>query len=724
MKMTHAIAAATIFTGSFLLFLIQPMIGNFLLPHFGGTSAVWVTCLCTFQTLLIVGYAYAHFLSGRIGTTLHVVLLLVAAAVLVPATNACVGIAGGIGAPMLAIIAFLMMTVAVPYVLVGANASLVQSLVAHDRGGYRLYAISNSGSFFGLLCYPLVIEETLSVGRQLVLYAAGTAVYAVLLAALLVAVGGGAAKRRPSVRLFDSFRDRRSVGWFALSAVSCFLLDAVSAHLCTDIVPLPLLWCGILALYLLTWVLGFTERGAGLGIRAAPVAALLSLAAICHLGTYGDGAYVAELVLGLALLFCGTWFVHAWLYLRRPEVERLTHYYFVIALGGGFGGVLAAFVAPLVFPFVAEYPLALTVLVFAALLAVRSRWTVCGYELRPWQIGAAACAVGALALFRAQIVEGRLVFQCRNFYGTVKVVECPKEMCNIYAADSCMLVRPTERTIPERVPPRAKIRSGACLELPHVMMLVDDPEQTLIEPLWAARDGLRKLYGFSLMQDGGRIDGYAVEGEAAEQAVNALKGLYENCGGLLYAVGDGNHSLATAKACWEALKPKLPEDERITHPARWALCEIVNLHSPALRFEPIHRILFGADMDELAAAFKAEMEKSGIALTPGNDIRFLQNGRETGLSLADQRLLPVAPLQAMLDGYLKEHPGVRIDYVHGERAVREICESAQATGILLGAIDKRALFPSIRKGGVLPRKTFSMGEAHEKRYYMEARKIL
>lgn len=294
-----------------------------------------------------------------------------------------------------------------------------------------------------------------------------------------------------------------------------------------------------------------------------------------------------------------------------------------------------------------------------------------------------------------------------------------------YAPGAKPLIRATEGTITERIPPRMRIREGACLELPHVMLLIDDPEMTAIEPLYERLRTNAPLYDFELMEGGGHLRGWAAEDSSETQALsNALCRLNEASGGFLYAVGDGNHSLATAKACWEALKPKLPEDERITHPARWALCEIVNLHSPALRFEPIHRILFGADMDELAAAFKAEMEKSGIALTPGNDIRFLQNGRETGLSLADQRLLPVAPLQAMLDGYLKEHPGVRIDYVHGERAVREICESAQATGILLGAIDKRALFPSIRKGGVLPRKTFSMGEAHEKRYYMEARKIL
>ena len=426
MGISKHLAAVSIFVGSFLLFLIQPMVGNFLLPHFGGTSAVWVTCLCTFQVLLIVGYAYAHFLSGRLGTMLHSALLLVAAAVFVPAMRMSVGVVEGIGSPMLAIIAFLTMTVAVPYVLVGANASLVQSLVARDRGGYRLYAVSNSGSFFGLICYPFVIEGLLPIGEQLVLYSVGMSVYALLLAALLFAVGGGAAKRKPSVRLLDSFRDRRAAGWFALSAVSCFLLDAVSAHLCTDIVPLPLLWCGILALYLLTWVIGFTEKGARLGLRVAPVAALLSLAAILHLGRYGAGSYVAELVLGLAVLFFGSWFVHSWLYGRRPEVERLTHYYFVIALGGGFGGILAALVAPLVFPFVAEYPLALTLLVFSSLLVVRRDWTIRGRILKTWQIGIVACAVGVLAFFRAQIVEGALVFQCRNFYGTVKVVDSPK----------------------------------------------------------------------------------------------------------------------------------------------------------------------------------------------------------------------------------------------------------------------------------------------------------
>ncbi|MBQ3078896.1 MAG: DUF1015 domain-containing protein [Clostridia bacterium] len=286
------------------------------------------------------------------------------------------------------------------------------------------------------------------------------------------------------------------------------------------------------------------------------------------------------------------------------------------------------------------------------------------------------------------------------------------------------LIRATEGTIVERIPPRVKIREGASIESPHVMILIDDKDMLLIEKVYEAVLQTEPLYDFDLMLGGGHLRGWKVTKAAEEIIENAVYALYSRADGFLYAVGDGNHSLATAKACWENIKKTLTPEEIEAHPAKYALTELVNLHSPALIFEPIHRVLFGADANSLIEAFKAYLSEKGMALSSGNDFVFVSEQGDQSYSLSpDTGALPVAVLQPFLDQYLSSHPEISIDYVHGDKAVRALAQNGN-TGILIGTIDKSLLFPSIRSGGVLPRKTFSMGEAHEKRYYMEARKIL
>ncbi len=285
-------------------------------------------------------------------------------------------------------------------------------------------------------------------------------------------------------------------------------------------------------------------------------------------------------------------------------------------------------------------------------------------------------------------------------------------------------VRATEGTIASRIPPRVRIRQGAPIESPHVMVLIDDPEKELIEALYESRHDLPVLYDTDLMLGGGHITGYGIAGETARSTAEHIAAMESRSGGFFLAVGDGNHSLATAKACWEQIKASLTEEEQKEHPARYALVELVNLHSPALIFEPIHRVLFGADVDDLKKAFLADLAGRGMEAVPGSDIVYVHGTSREGLALkgAGDRL-PVDVLQSFLDRYLEAHPGVEIDYVHGEDAVRELAEKDGNLGILLGPIDKNGLFPAIAAGGVLPRKTFSMGEAYEKRYYMECRRI-
>lgn len=291
-----------------------------------------------------------------------------------------------------------------------------------------------------------------------------------------------------------------------------------------------------------------------------------------------------------------------------------------------------------------------------------------------------------------------------------------------YSAGSTSLIRATEGTVPSRVPPRAKIRAGAQLELPHVMMLIDDPSHSVIEPLYARRNDLRSLYDFELMLGGGHLRGWAVENSDADAVFSSIENLAAGCDGLLYAVGDGNHSLAAAKQCWMQIRQTLTEAERENHPARYALVELVNLNCPALVFEPIHRILFNVDSDALMAELTAHLIANDMDNVPSDDlVVFDANGERTFCSAHH----PLPVLQSFLDDYIAAHPEVEIDYIHGDDALRELVQAhPNSMGFMPRAFDKTELFGAIRRWGALPRKTFSMGEATEKRYYMEARKIL
>ena len=287
---------------------------------------------------------------------------------------------------------------------------------------------------------------------------------------------------------------------------------------------------------------------------------------------------------------------------------------------------------------------------------------------------------------------------------------------------STSLIRATEGTVLERVPPRARIRSGAPVELPHVMMLIDDPGDTVIGPLYARREALRQLYDFELMLGGGHLRGWAVEGGDVDGVYDAIDALNARANGLLYAVGDGNHSLAAARQCWLNIREGLSDDERRVHPARYALVELVNLACPALEFEPIHRALFGVDPGALIGEFRAYLSENGADEGEGNDlVAFDGAGREWRFASAQH---PLRLLQAFLDGYLARHPEASVDYIHGEAALRKLVCGPDRLGFMPRAFDKGELFGYIRRYGVLPRKTFSMGEATEKRYYMEARRIV
>ena len=305
-----------------------------------------------------------------------------------------------------------------------------------------------------------------------------------------------------------------------------------------------------------------------------------------------------------------------------------------------------------------------------------------------------------------------------------------------YEPGSSAPIRATEGTVLSRIPPRVAVRKNAPVELPHVMLLVDDPDQTVIEPLADQTDSMQVLYDFDLMEHGGHIKGWELTEDQQAQVARALGNLADPAkfnarygtkdeAVMLFAVGDGNHSLATAKECYERQKRLTPPEHWATLPARYALVELDNLHDASLEFEPIHRLVFGVKPEELLSAlveyYPGAKRGDGAG---GHKLAYVYGETQGVVSVPDPAAqLPVGTLQNFLDWYLARHKGVRVDYIHGEDVARKLAAQPDTVGFLLPAMGKEELFPTVIRDGVLPRKTFSMGEAHDKRFYLEARKI-
>ncbi len=337
-----------------------------------------------------------------------------------------------------------------------------------------------------------------------------------------------------------------------------------------------------------------------------------------------------------------------------------------------------------------------------------------------------------------------------------------------FSANSTSLIRPTEGTIVARLAPRIEVRRGAELELPHILVLIDDPEGTVIEPIAQARAALEPLYDTELMLGGGRVRGFAVDAARGAAAARALGALarpeamarrYDVSAGtppMLFAVGDGNHSLATAKSIWEQAKVEQGATLGMDHPSRWALVEVENIHDPALHFAPIHRLLFGVRTDVRAAlaeafgprfscrevpsaeAMRAQVQalqaataaatgtSGAIAKARADQVAGLvePGGRYAVIRIADPPAsLAVGTLQPVIDRIVEQGGATAVDYVHGDETLERLAQQPGCAGFHLGTVAKGELLKRVMHEGPLPRKTFSMGEAHEKRYYVEARKI-
>jgi hypothetical protein len=346
------------------------------------------------------------------------------------------------------------------------------------------------------------------------------------------------------------------------------------------------------------------------------------------------------------------------------------------------------------------------------------------------------------------LVERKTPFEKEPRKGLVIAVDLEKYM---YGRDSKSPIRPTEGTIVERLPPRMRIRRGAPLELPHIMLLIDDPGRSVIEPIYARREGLPRLYDFELMMGSGRARGWRVADETSLGSIasalerladpKAFESKYGSREVLLFAVGDGNHSLATAKAIWEETKKERARDPLLmTHPARWALVELVNIYDEGLPFHPIHRVLFGADeagflravgayqkcrITRVPSAREAFAEVDGPDTSGAHRVAFVSPSGAGVIAFPEPAArLATGTIQPFLDGYLKSGNATGIDYIHGEESLVALATKKGNLCLYLPPIDKGGFFGTVVRDGVMPRKTFSMGEAPEKRFYVEARKIV
>jgi len=304
-----------------------------------------------------------------------------------------------------------------------------------------------------------------------------------------------------------------------------------------------------------------------------------------------------------------------------------------------------------------------------------------------------------------------------------------------YRPGSDALIRATEETVPERIPPRTVIRRGAPMELPHVMMLIDDAEKTVIEPLSEHAEDLPVVYDFDLMQSSGHLKGYLLSAEKQAEVLAALSAIatpeimeakYRRTGlaPLLFAVGDGNHSLAAAKTCYEELKARLGDAAKV-HPMRYALCEVVNLYDASLEFEPIYRVFFGVDSMKVAEDFKAYCASLDGDSAP-QTVRLSHGDYDETVTIPHPvSTLAVGTVQNFVNDCLADgrYKDAEVDYIHGEDVALSLGAGEGALAFLFDGMKKEELFPTVIFDGSLPRKTFSMGHASDKRFYTEARRL-
>lgn len=421
----NKIAAFSIFLGALISFALEPLIGRTLLPHFGGSASVWVTCLAAFQVLLVLGYFYASKIkaTGR-SLIVHASLLLTAGCWLLAMSSLHDKLisltATGTYLWASALIAVLLLS-SIPFIIIGANSTLVQNLAG---GAYHLYAVSNFGSLVGLLIYPLVLEPFVPIDIQWMLLGFATFAYLSLILLLMRKAqhrtSSSAAHDAQSANASDPEQKEFTWLWYLLPAATCFLLNATTAHMTSDVAPIPLLWAILLAGFLVSYIIGFSDRLSRYMHVLCIIGALSVLFAAFSMpkGGYTPGLFACNLLAVMLLVTAGSGGLHAWLYQLRPSKERLGAYYLAIAVGGAAGGILASIVAPLVTEAPLEYPIALVAAGALMIKAIAPRFAQYA-KFKPLAIGIIVIAVG----FQYKQMHRHTIAEGRSFYGCWRVAE-------------------------------------------------------------------------------------------------------------------------------------------------------------------------------------------------------------------------------------------------------------------------------------------------------------
>lgn len=528
MKKIHALAA--VFTGSFLLFGIQPMLGGTLLPSFGGSAAVWTVCLASYQTLLFVGYLYAHLIAKktvRIQQIAHLTLLTIAALWTFSFAFTLPSLRNFIGAttlPALQVVFCVLFIAGLPYVLLAAGSTLLQVWVSRSHttqssdGVYKLYAVSNLGSFVGLFAYPLVFEPFLSLRTQWLGFALLLGLYTVLIAQWR-SPDHAHTKTTPQKNA-SSPKKQNTWLWFFLPAVSVFLLNALTAHITLDIMPLPLLWAILLALFLLSYVVGFSGIHQKWFTPLPFICTGFVIFSTIMSKQLEGGGFIGNLLATLGLCFVGPLFLHHWLYQLRPKTEHLTLYYLGNAAGGAIGGLSASLLAPKFFKTIAEYPIALCLLgvalaIYAATCLPRKKTMAIGLLLAAVSIFASAAYV-----WIPQRTSRPVVWRDRGFYGTLRVTELPA-----IAKDETGYIREflhgnTIHGIQATMPSKRRTPTSYFTEDAGGIAILQHPKYKRDEPMRIAIAGLGVgvLYAYSRDQDFYR--GYEISPEVLHVATN------------------------------------------------------------------------------------------------------------------------------------------------------------------------------------------------------------
>lgn len=343
------------------------------------------------------------------------------------------------------------------------------------------------------------------------------------------------------------------------------------------------------------------------------------------------------------------------------------------------------------------------------------------YEERIRQINAAMYDYLDKGVFRT-LKDSYILVRRQTAYGYTRLgIVAPVDLEDYsYEYPTEAVIRSTEGVVANRIPPRLKIRKDAPVELPHVILLLDDRDKTVIEPFYKKRDTLEKLYDFELNMHGGHLTGWRIDAAeldaVLDKYVESIKGLYGKESTLVFAVGDGNHSLATARAYWKDVKKTLTPEERENHPARYALVEIENLHCDGIVFKPIHRFVFGVDDSDFVLHMSTALKGKGR-------LNMFTTNMNYSVAVSDNSVQAIADIQAAIDAYISAHPDASVDYIHGLDNLHAVADTSDGVAVEMPCIAKEELFGYVVEHGNLCRKAFSMGEAEEKRYYFEAKRI-